>query len=68
MPQDLILGVISLAVAIGLFLVALPKKNEECARFLRFHSAMTFYPALILIFAAFGSASLISWYLTTGSK
>ena len=39
MTQDLVVGLISLTIAVGLLVIALPNKYGESPRFLRFHAA-----------------------------
>jgi hypothetical protein len=64
MTKDLVIGLVSLAIAAGLFFVGLPDKNLESPRYLRFHSAPVIYPTIILVFFAIGVAELVNWYLT----
>ena len=54
---------IQLRVAAVLVFIGLPDKDGESPRFLRFNSAMTFYPTIVMIFFAFGVAELLNWYL-----
>lgn len=63
MAMDLVMGLASLAVAAGLFVIGLPDKNRQSPRFLRFHSSMMIYPAVILVFFMIGVAAVLNWYL-----
>jgi hypothetical protein len=58
MFEDLSIGIVMLAIAGGLIFVGLPDKAGVSPRFLRFSAALTFYPALNLIFIAGGVAEL----------
>jgi hypothetical protein len=57
--QDLLIGLASLAVAIGLNFVPLPNRRGESPRFLQFQAAPMVYPAVVLVFLAIGVAELI---------
>ena len=64
MFADFSIGVLLLAIAGGLIFAGLPDKAGESPRFLRFHSALTFYPALSLVFLSSGAAELIRAFLS----
>ena len=61
MIADLLIGIVALIIAAGLFVIALPNKYGESPRFLQFYAAPMVYPASVLIFLALGVAELISW-------
>jgi len=58
---DLLIGIVTLIIAAGLFVIALPNKYGESPRFLQFYATPMVYPAAVLIFLALGVAELISW-------
>jgi hypothetical protein len=60
LTQDLLMGLLSLAVALGLLFVGLPKRGES-PPFLQFQAAPMIYPAAVLVFLAIGFVELISW-------
>lgn len=61
MIEDLLVGLVALAVAVVLLVVGLPNRRGESRRFLRSYAAPMLYPAIILVFVAIGVAELISW-------
>jgi hypothetical protein len=65
MTQDLLVGLVALAIAIGLLVVALPNRHGESPRFLQFHAAPMLYPAAVLIFFAIAVAELVAWATPT---
>jgi hypothetical protein len=62
--QDLLIGIVALAIAAGLFVIALPNRYAESPRFLQFYAAPMVYPAGVLVFLGLGVAALISWTAT----
>ncbi len=64
MTQDLLIGIVALIIAAGLFVIALPNKFGESPRFLQFYAAPMVYPPAVLIFLALGFAELIVWAAT----
>jgi hypothetical protein len=64
MTQELLIGIAALGAAIGLLIVALPKRQGESPRFLQFYAAPMIYPAVVLIVFALAAAQLITWALT----
>jgi hypothetical protein len=62
--QDLVIGIVALATAAGLFVIALPNTSGESPRFLQFYAAPMIYPAAVLVFLVLGVAELISWAAT----
>ena len=67
MFEGLSIGVLLLAIAGGLIFAGLPDKAGESPRFLRFHSAITFYPALCLVFLSGAAAELIRAFLSVSN-
>jgi hypothetical protein len=62
--QDLLIGIVALAIAAGLLVIALPNRYGESPRFLQFYAAPMVYPAVVLVFLGLGFAELISWAAT----
>jgi hypothetical protein len=62
--QDLVIGILALAIAAGLFVIALPNSYGESPRFLQFYAAPMVYPAAVLVFLGLGVVELISWAAT----
>jgi hypothetical protein len=61
MTQDLLIGLVALVIAAGLFAIALPNRYGESPRFLQFYAAPMIYPATVLVFLGLGVAELIAW-------
>jgi hypothetical protein len=59
MNESILAGAVLLAIAGALIFVALPDKNHESPRFLRFHSAMVVYPPFVLVFLVSGATALV---------
>jgi hypothetical protein len=57
---DVLIGAVLLAIGAALIVVALPNKNQESPRFLRFHSATVIFPPLVLTFLVGGGAELLT--------
>jgi H+/Cl- antiporter ClcA len=64
MTQDLLIGIVALGIAAGLFAIALPNKYGESPQFLQFYAAPAVYPAVVLVFLALGVTELIVWAAT----
>jgi hypothetical protein len=62
--QYLLIGVVALIIAAGLFVIALPNRYGESPRWLQFYAAPMVYPAAVLVFLGLGAAELISWAAT----
>jgi hypothetical protein len=61
---ELLIAILALAVAVGLFLLGLPNRRAGSPRFLRVHSAPMVYPAVVLVFLAIGIVELVVWAAT----
>lgn len=57
---DILIGAVLLAIVAALIFVALPDRNLESPRFLRFYSATVIYPPLVLTFLVGGGAELLT--------
>jgi hypothetical protein len=57
---DVVIGTVLLAIGATFVFVALPDKNLESPRFLRFHSATVIFPPLVLTFLVGGGAELLT--------
>jgi hypothetical protein len=64
MTQDLLIGIVALVTAAGLFVIALPNRHGESPHFLQFYAAPMIYPAVVLVFLALGVAELSAWAAT----
>jgi hypothetical protein len=64
MIQDLLIGIVALIIAAGLFIIGLPNQYGESPRFLQFYAAPMVYPAAVLVFFGLGVAELIPWAVT----
>jgi hypothetical protein len=62
--QDLLIGIVALIVAAGLFTIALPNRYGESPRWLQFYAAPMIYPATVLVSLGLGVAELISWAMS----
>ncbi|WP_162560511.1 hypothetical protein [Methylobacterium durans] len=58
--MTLIVGALLLAMGIGLVVFAMPKRSGKQPAFLRRDAAFVPYPAICLVFVAFGAALIIS--------
>ncbi|MGA8750988.1 MAG: hypothetical protein WB563_19545 [Pseudolabrys sp.] len=65
MNNDILIGVVLLAIASGLIFVGLPKAGVS-PRFLRFEAAAVLFPPLVLTFLAGGFAELLVGLLRSG--
>jgi hypothetical protein len=65
MNNDILIGVVMLAIGGGLLFIGLPSKAGVSPRFLQFDAALVLYPPVILVFLAGGVAELIVGLLRT---
>jgi hypothetical protein len=61
---NLLIGIVVLIIAAGLFVTVLPNEYGESPKFLQSYAAPMIYPAAVLIFLALGVAEFISWATT----
>lgn len=61
--NDSLVGIVLLAIGIGLVFIGRPHKAGVHPRFLQFEASMVLYPPLILVFLAGGAAALIAGIL-----
>lgn len=66
MNNDILIGVVLLAIAGGLIFIGLPNKAGVSPRFLRFEAAVVLFPPLVLTFFAGGFAELFVGLLRSG--
>ncbi len=59
MTDDLLIGGVLLAIAVGLVFIGRPNKAGESPRFLRFEASLVLYTPVVMIFAAFGVATIL---------
>ena len=63
MNEDILTGVVLLAIAGGLLFIGLPNKSGVSPRFLQFEAALVVFPPIVLVFLAGGVAELIAGFL-----
>jgi hypothetical protein len=63
MNEDILIGVVLLAIAGGLLFIGLPNRAGESPRFLQFDASVVLYPPVVLTFFAGGFAELIAGLL-----
>lgn len=61
--NDSLVGIVLLAIGIGLLFIGRPNKAGVHPRFLQFEASMVLYPPLVLVFLAGGAAALIAGIL-----
>jgi hypothetical protein len=66
MNEDILIGIVLLAIGGGLIFIGLPSKAGVSPRFLRFNLSLVLYPPVVLVLLAGGFAELIAGYLRTG--
>jgi len=66
MNKDILIGVVLLAVAVGLVFIGRPNRAGVHPRFLQFDAALVLYPPVVLVFFAGGVAELIAGLLRSG--
>ena len=66
MTQDLLIGLLAVAIGAGLLAAGLPNRRGESPRFLQFYAAPMLYPAAVLIFLVIGIVELVAWAATVG--
>jgi hypothetical protein len=63
MNEDILIGVVLLAIAAGLIFIGLPNRAGVSPRFLQFDAALVLFPPVVLTFLAGGFAELIAGLL-----
>jgi hypothetical protein len=63
MNEDILIGVVLLAIAGGLLFIGLPNRAGVSPRFLQFDASVVLYPPVVLTFFAGGFAELIAGLL-----
>jgi uncharacterized membrane protein len=58
---DIAIGLVLFVVGVLLVFIGMPKHGES-PRFLRFEASLVVYPAVIMIFLAFGVAMMLRGY------
>jgi hypothetical protein len=61
MLGDAAIGLVLLIVGVLLIIIGIPKHGQH-PRFLRFEASLVVYPAVIMVFLAFGVAMLLRAY------
>jgi ABC-type multidrug transport system permease subunit len=61
MLGDIAIGLVLFVVGVLLVFIGMPKHGES-PRFLRFEASLVVYPAVIMIFLAFGVAMMLRGY------
>jgi hypothetical protein len=57
--MNLIIGIVMLAIGIGMILLGRPRKGEDLRPFLRSTSMFVGYPAITLVFLAMGVLTIV---------
>ena len=58
---DIAIGLVLFVVGVLLIIIGMPKHGES-PRFLRFEASLVVYPAVIMVFLAFGVAMMVRGY------
>jgi hypothetical protein len=58
MTEDLIIGIVAIAIGLVLVVIGLPRGGAS-PRFLQFEAAMVLYPPVIMIFLVLGAAKVL---------
>jgi hypothetical protein len=61
MLGDIAIGLVLFVVGVLLVFIGMPKHGES-PRFLRFEASLVVYPAVIMVFLAFGVAMMLRGY------
>lgn len=57
--MNLTIGIVMLAIGLGMILLGRPRKGEDKRPFLHSHLAYAVYPALILVFLSMGILTIV---------
>jgi hypothetical protein len=66
MNDDVLIGIVLLAIAVGLIFIGRPNKAGVHPRFLQFDTALVLFPPVVIVFVAGGFAELIAGLLRIG--
>ena len=61
MLGDIAIGLVFFVVGVLLVIIGIPRHGES-PRFLRFEASLVLYPAVVMVFLAFGVAMMIKGY------
>ena len=61
MLGDIAIGLVFFVVGVLLVIIGIPRHGEH-PRFLRFEASLVLYPAVIMVFLAFGVAMMVRGY------
>ncbi|MGC1922320.1 MAG: hypothetical protein WA706_00620 [Pseudolabrys sp.] len=61
MLGDIAIGLVFFVVGVLLVIIGIPRHGEH-PRFLRFEASLVLYPAIIMVFLAFGVAMMVRGY------
>ena len=62
--SQLVVGIVSVLLAIGLVFIGRPNRAGQHPRFLQFESSLVLFPPLVLVFGALGIAEIVSGLLS----
>jgi hypothetical protein len=57
--MNLTIGIVMLAIGLGMILLGRPRKGEDVRPFMRSHPAVAAYPGLVLVFLAMGILTIV---------
>jgi len=57
--MNLTTGIVLVCISLAMLLLGRPRKGEDMRPFLRSHLAFVLYPALMLVFLAFGILTIV---------
>ena len=66
MNDDILIGIVLLAIAVGLIFIGRPNKAGVHPRFLQFDTALVLFPPVVIVFIAGGVPELIAGLLRIG--
>ena len=61
MLGDIAIGIVLFVIGVLLVIIGIPRHGES-PRFLRFEASLVLYPAVVMVFLAFGVAMMIKGY------
>lgn len=57
--MNLTIGIVMLAIGLGMILLGRPRKGEDVRPFMRSHLVFAAYPGLVLVFLAIGILTIV---------